>query len=323
MKKIITTIFILLVVLAANAQTNVIFNIEHLLKDKGFRLNQAATTNTNTNFSVSRLQYYISNISIIHDGGTVTPATGVYILVDAVNDVIQDLGSYNVTTIEGIKFSIGVNQPVNNQDPTKWPSNHPLSPQVPSMHWGWQAGYRFVAMEGKEGANLSNGFELHALGNNYYYDIQIPLSGQDIFGQQHITLKADYTRALENINIVGGKIVHGEETETIDLLRNFRDFVFTSQTGASNVLASVNNVLAPAALDMYPNPSNGTVSFDITDKSVNITSIQISDITGKVVENIAVNDFETAQTTLTTQGVYIVSLMNGTNSLLTKKLVIQ
>ena len=126
-----------------------------------------------------------------------------------------------------------------------------------------------------------------------------------------------------NINIVGGKIVHGEETETIDLLRNFRDFVFTSQTGASNVLASVNNVLAPAALDMYPNPSNGTVSFDITDKSVNITSIQISDITGKVVETIAVNDFEIAQTTLTTQGVYIVSLMNGTNSLLTKKLVIQ
>lgn len=323
MKKIITTIFTLLVVLAVNAQTTVILNIENLLKDKKFALNQAATTNMSTNFSVSRLQYYISNISIIHDGGKVTPATGVYILVNAVNDVMKDLGQYNVTTIEGIKFSIGVNKPVNNQDPTQWPSNHPLSPQVPSMHWGWTAGYRFVAMEGKEGANLSNDFELHALGNNYYYDIQIPLSGQDIFGQLNVYLKADYTRALDNINIVGGKIIHGEETETIDLLRNFRDFVFTSQTGASNILASVGQALAPTALDVYPNPSNGTVSFDITDKSVNITSIQISDITGKVVETIAVNDFETAQTTLTVKGIYIVSLMDGTNSLLTKKLVIQ
>lgn len=323
MKKIITSIFALLVVLATNAQTNVILNIEHLLKDKAFSYNQAATTNMGTNFSATRLQYYISNISIIHDGGTVTPATGVYILVDAANDVIKDLGQYNVTTIEGIKFSIGVNQPVNNQDPTQWPSNHPLSPQVPSMHWGWTAGYRFIAMEGKEGASLSNGFELHALGNNYYYDIQIPLSGQDVFGQLNMYLKADYTRALENIDIVGGKIIHGEATETIDLLRNFRDFVFTSKAGAGNVLASVNQVLAPAALDMYPNPSNGAVSFDITDKSVNITSIQISDITGKVVETIAVNDFETAQTTLTAKGIYIVSLMDGTNSLLTKKLVIQ
>lgn len=323
MKKIITITLSLFAAVAAIAQTSVTFNVEHLLKDKKFALNQAATTNTNANFSVSRLQYYISNISIIHDGGTVTPATGVYILADASKDLSQDLGKYNFTTIEGIKFSIGVGKPVNNQDPTQWPSTHPLSPQVPSMHWGWTSGYRFVALEGAEGASLSNQFELHALGNNYFYNIQIPLSSTDVFGVQHITVKADYTRALENIDISGGKVVHGEESETIAMLRNFRDFVFTSSTGAGNILASVGGTIPSSALNIYPNPTSGVVDFDITNNNYNITSIQISDVAGRVIETLSVNGFGANQTQLTAKGIYLVSLISENQRLLTKKLIVQ
>lgn len=324
MKKIITTVLALFTVAVVSAQTTVKLNVKHLLKDKDFALNLATENNLGNAFNVSRLEYYISKISIIHDGGKTTEATGVYILANAASDLSVDLGSYNVTKIEGVKFSVGVNSPQNNQDPSQWPVGHALAPKSPSMHWGWTAGYRFVAMEGKAGSNLNTGYELHALGNDYYYTIQIPLTAQDVSGQLHINLKADYTKALENINVSGGVIVHGEGAETIKLLQNFRDHVFTSDSGAKNILASLNNEVSPNAVAIYPNPSNGSnVSVEITDNSVSYTAVQVTDITGRVVTEITASNTQPIEIVNLENGIYMVSLMNGDHRLLTKKLVIQ
>lgn len=324
MKKIITTVLTLLTVAVVSAQTTVKLNVKHLLKDKDFALSLAAENNLGNAFNVTRLQYYISKISIIHDGGKTTEATGVYILANAASDLSVDLGSYNVTTIEGVKFSVGVNSPQNNQDPSQWAVGHPLAPKSPSMHWGWTAGYRFVAMEGKAGSNLNTGYELHALGNDYYYPIQIPLTAQNVFGQLHINLKADYTKALENINVSGGVIVHGEGAETIKLMQNFRDHVFTSDSGAKNILAGVNEAVSTNALAIYPNPSNGSnVSIEITDNTVSYTAVQVTDITGRVVTEIAANAGQSVEIANLEKGIYMVSLMNGDYSLLTKKLIVQ
>lgn len=287
-------------------------------------MNLAAENNLGNAFNVSRLEYYISKISIIHDGGSVTEASGVYILANASSDLSVDLGSYNVTKIEGVKFSVGVNSPQNNQDPSQWPVGHALAPKTPSMHWGWAAGYRFVAMEGKAGNNLNTGYELHALGNDYYYPIQIPLTAQNIAGQLHINLNADYTKTLENINVSSGLIVHGEGAETIKLLQNFRDYVFTSDSGAKNILATVGNVISPNALTIYPNPSNGSnVSIEITDNTVAFTAVQIADITGKVVTEVAANGVLPIEVANLEKGIYMVNMMDGDLRLLTKKLVVQ
>lgn len=324
MKKIITTVLTLLTVAVVTAQTTVKLNVKHLLKDKDFALSLAAENNLGNAFNVTRLQYYISKISIIHDGGKTTEATGVYILANAASDLSVDLGSYNVTTVEGIRFSVGVNTPENNQDPSQWAVGHPLAPKSPSMHWGWTAGYRFVAMEGKAGSNLNTGYELHALGNDYYYPIQIPLTAQNVSGQLHINLKADYTKALENINVSSGLIVHGEGAETIKLMQNFRDHVFTSEAGAKNILASIGKVVSPNALAIYPNPSNGNnVSVEITDNTVSYTTVQVTDITGRVVTEIAANAGQSVEIANLEKGIYMVSLMNGDYSLLTKKLIVQ
>jgi len=64
-------------------------------------------------FKLTRLEYYISGISITHDGGMETKVSDTYILAKAnqTNSVL--LGNLDVTNIESINFSIGVDQPPN------------------------------------------------------------------------------------------------------------------------------------------------------------------------------------------------------------------
>ena len=136
-----------------------------------------------------------AHVNVIHDGGQETPATGVYALVDASQPTTIDLGSLNITTVEGIKFYVGVNTPQNNQDPALWPSTHPLAPKNPSMHWGWASGYFFVAMSGNSGASLDKTFEVHALGNANYFSQTFTTTAATVNNEQVITLNADYAAA--------------------------------------------------------------------------------------------------------------------------------
>ncbi|HAW19832.1 MAG TPA: hypothetical protein DCX14_06585 [Flavobacteriales bacterium] len=57
----------------------------------------------------------------------------------------------NKSSIEGFSFDIGVDTALYSDDPSdtsKVAAESPLSLQVPSMYWGWAAGYRFISIEG-------------------------------------------------------------------------------------------------------------------------------------------------------------------------------
>ena len=53
-------------------QSQVLFNIHHKLASEQFELEKIADNNINTPFKLTRLEYYISEISLIHDGGQET-----------------------------------------------------------------------------------------------------------------------------------------------------------------------------------------------------------------------------------------------------------
>ncbi|MBK9402574.1 MAG: hypothetical protein IPN36_17545 [Bacteroidetes bacterium] len=123
----------------SKAQKNVYLTISHKLGASNFAFNQTAQNNLMQNFRITRVDYYISSIKIIHDGGVETAVPSHYILAKGSSTVIDLLGNFNVTNVEGVKFSIGVEAPTNNSDITLQPSGHPLSFQSPSMHWGWSS----------------------------------------------------------------------------------------------------------------------------------------------------------------------------------------
>eukprot|EP01035_Chromulina_nebulosa_P050990 gene50990-69369_t len=49
----------------------------------------------------------------------------------------------------GLEFSVGVPAETNHADSSRWAAGHALNPLVNGLHWGWQGGFVFFALEGK------------------------------------------------------------------------------------------------------------------------------------------------------------------------------
>lgn len=275
--KNITILFTLLFVsLIAHAQKNVTLHISHKLGTAPFAFNETVQNNLSQDFKISRIDYYISGIKIIHDGGMELALPGTYILAKGVANVTQNLGSLNVTNVEGLKFSIGVDSPANNADPALQSPIHPLYFQTPSMHWGWSAGYRFVALEGTSG---NNPFEIHGLWNYNYFEQTVMVAGQASGNDINIYLDADYTEALKDINVAAGPIDHGVNATDLKLLENFRDHVFKAGTAPTSI-ARQNTAIHFA--NIYPNPVQDKMNIDLLVENKHVKSVQVIDLLGKV-----------------------------------------
>ena len=321
MKTLIISLALSLIASFSFGQTAVQLKFNHFLGDNGFSMNSESANNIGSKFNVNRLQYYISKISIVHDEGTVTEVSDVYILVNASQSTAVDLGNFDITNVEAINFSVGVNTPQNNQNPAQWPSSHALAPKNPSMHWGWSAGYRFVAMEGKAGESLSTTYEIHALGNSNYHDISIPTGATDDNGTLVIEINADYNRAIEDIDVTKGPISHGEINQAAQLLRNFRDYVFTSTDGQGNTLASVRDQKLNAAR-VYPNPSNGAITVQLGEESDLADEYIVYDMSGKVIATEAIANSRKIEIVIEADGLYFIELRNSGNAISRSKVSI-
>jgi len=305
MKKILFSILGLIIFGQIHAQKNVTLNIVHKLGANNFAFNTTAQNDLAQDFRITRIDYYISKIEIIHDGGVSTPVPNRYILAKGSSNVSEVLGSFDVTNVEGIKFYIGVDTPINNSDPNLQVVGA-LAPQSPSMHWGWSAGYRFVALEGKVGADFITNFELHGLWNSNYFQQTVMAPGVVTGNNIAINLDADYTQALKGIDVASAPSQHGENLKDLDMLKNFRDRVFKAGSGPT----AINEVSVDKNISIYPNPSKGQIHIDLS-KSVNvISSYKITDINGRVIGsgNVSKNNMVTFKTGVA--GNYILTLYN-------------
>lgn len=302
----------------AFAQTNVYLKINHKLGTAPFQYNTAATNNNNVDFDVSRLQYYVDQITLVHDGGMQTLVPNTWLLVDGGTAVNEMLGSYAITNLESIQFGIGVDSAYNHLDPSTYPSSHPLAPQQPSMHWGWSSGYRFVAMEGMGGANLNNGFEIHALEDYNYHTVSVTTTGTLNGSDLTVELDADYTMALKDIDVSSGLINHGGNAEAASLLENFRDHVFSAATVTTNLEAAVDAQEFP--LTLYPNPAHAHRSISFQGEFPKDAAVQVSDLSGKVIAELG-KWKSGMEWQIPEAGFYLVSISSQGKTLAVKKLV--
>lgn len=99
--------------------------------------------------SVTRLSYLVSNIQLLrpHAPPLAMPAVG---FIDAAeNRTDFDLGAVPAGTYSGIGFDIGVDPERNHSDPSRYGPDDPLNPVLNGLHWSWQGGYVFLAIEGR------------------------------------------------------------------------------------------------------------------------------------------------------------------------------
>jgi len=268
------------------------------------------------------MEYYISAISITHDGGTITTIANTWILANASTPVYELLGNHNITSIEKVTFSIGVETPTNHNDPSLNPSSSPLAPQSPSMHWGWSSGYRFIAMEGMAGTTTANqAYELHGLGDVNYFSQTILTAGTTDANGLVIELNADYEQALKDINVASGVISHGEVNEAKKMVENFKSDVFTSIEGNSPV--AVDEIAKESKFNIFPNPSKyGNEIVLNYNGDVNGLSVEILDLSGRLIENVLLDNNNLTFNNLQ-KGIYLLNIKSESGNVIkAEKLIV-
>lgn len=220
------------------AQTPVSLRIDHMAGQADFDGNAELVTPLGEEIEIDRLEYYLSMFVIVHDGGQETPIEEAYVLADAFVDEAHPLGSVSgVSNVEGLKFNVGIDPDNNHADPASWPAGHPLAPQVPSMHWGWSAGYRFIALEGGAGLNGIVNHEIHALGDDNHTPGEMGVLATMEDGTLMLDIEADIYGFYHQLSVEAGLINHSENGEAVLVCNNLADHVF--RTPGANGVAEV------------------------------------------------------------------------------------
>ena len=209
------------------AQTSVALRIDHKAGQAEFDNAGPWTTPLGEVVFIDRLEYYLSMFTLVHDGGQETAIDGAYVLADGFVDELHALGEVDgVENVEALKFFVGIDPDNNHADPAAWPADHPLAPQVPSMHWGWASGYRFVALEGGAGADGDVAHEIHALGDDNHFPGEMEVLATIENGVLVLDVEADIFGFYNLLSVGEGLINHGENEEAILVCNNLAGEVF-------------------------------------------------------------------------------------------------
>ena len=106
MKKIYFAFSALLFATAAHSQSKtVILNVEHRIGIDTCATGVEGINNLGNPFKLNRIQYYMDEIILVHDGGSSDTAAALA-LVDGFNETSLNLGTFTVDSLESIRFAI-------------------------------------------------------------------------------------------------------------------------------------------------------------------------------------------------------------------------
>ncbi len=289
-----------------NAQKDIYFNINHLLGNEVFELEKKGKNNLEQEFTLSRFDYYISDIALHHDGNKVTKISNVYLFIQSKKTFSQYLGNYDIAQLDSISFNIGIDSITNHSDPSLWPADHALAPKDPDMHWGWAAGYKFFVLEGHNGPDIAYDLQVHAFGDPLLTKVVVPTSGSLIENKLSINLDAHCQKVMDEINLTKVVIVHGSSKDVIRMMKNFKEKFFTSASTVSKT-----NEVSSHLLKVYPNPCFSD-HFMVALPVENLTNaaVVIKDILGNTVfiENSPkINN----EITLPSKGLYFIEVLRS------------
>ncbi|MBS0197916.1 MAG: cytochrome C peroxidase [Planctomycetes bacterium] len=152
--------------------------------------------------SISRLDYLVTNVKLAA-GDSVAMVTGAgrgVIIAKANRDSFEAI-SVPPGKYDSLEFDIGLAPTLNHSDPAGFGPTDPLNPQVNGLHWNWQGGYIFMAIEGRyvsgeHGAgNELGGYSFHVANDAHLMHVRLPVAA-DIQRDTLITLTLDAGRVF-------------------------------------------------------------------------------------------------------------------------------
>ena len=288
MRQFILLVFFLLSAQLVLAQSNEVqFTFHHHVNGEELKVNETLFTIWNgKTMRIDRAEFYLAEISLIDAGGGKTTLNDQYILADAGEPgTVWSVGNVDLNDIKGVEVHIGVDQAKNHLDPSTYQLGHPLGFQDPSMHWGWSAGYRFMAIEGYVDNNNDGVpeslFQYHNLGDNLYYTTSIDGEATAENGVLKVKIDVDYTKLFEGMTLIGNLIHHGSNSQNQKMLTNASTEGFLTMSAVSSQDDIARNSLS---LTTTPNPAYGHImlSQDL-DPSIQTVDLNVVNAMGQSV----------------------------------------
>lgn len=281
-------IFALLAVLALStvsyAQQDVKIKLMHQYNGQPFVQGQEYVDGQGRTVRIDRAEFYISQFSLEHDGGQVTTLPDLYVL-GRPTQIEYPMDNLNITTLEAINYTLGVDSINNFGDPALWPATHPLALQNPSMHWGWAFGYKFLVLDGmidSDGDNVPDEpFSMHVIGSEFERDVTLQTAGESNGSVLDIHIIVDYYNWISTMDLTAVGIQHGGGPTNGEVADNTLDntvFSIPLNVDIEETQAPINNVFTD-----YTFPASPTLNY-VLDANQS-TNLIITDMTGKIVRS--------------------------------------
>ena len=106
-------------------------------------------TSEGETFSITRVSYLTSDFALQRsDGSWLEISNAVAWLDYEANRNSVHLDKITAGEFRAVRFIVGLNTNLNHADIAQFPASHPLNPNLNGLHWSWQGGYIFLALEG-------------------------------------------------------------------------------------------------------------------------------------------------------------------------------
>ncbi|HTJ78021.1 MAG TPA: MbnP family protein [Rariglobus sp.] len=163
--------------------------------------------------SFTRIAALVSSVAFVRPDGSFAQLEGQFGAL-ALDEGRSHFTLHGVPTGRyiGFEFLVGLRPDVNHGDPGRWPAGHALNPLVDGLHWSWQGGYIFLALEGnyRRPGGETGGWSLHLANDPRLTLIELP-HPMEITGDTTITLELDLSRVLDGITL---SPEHGDSTHS-------------------------------------------------------------------------------------------------------------
>lgn len=160
-----------------------------------------------------------------------------------------------------IRFRIGVDPATDRTDPAIYAPDHPLHPDVCGLHWSWQGGYIYLALEGQSSKPVEGGsgfaFHLARQGNAPMIELPVSFRGG---GPVTVRIGMDVPKLLDGVDFArDGNSTHSRDGDPIPgrMKANIAkalavESVATDTFAAALPAASAQAVALPAGTTPFP-----------------------------------------------------------------------
>ena len=169
-------------------------------------------TATGQTISVTRLDFLLSSAALERADGSWVGLTNWVAYLSAREGRTQfALPDVPAGAYSRLSFHVGLPPDLNHSDPAQYSPDHPLNPNVNGLHWGWQGGYVFLALEGGwlRDDGQQGGFSYHLTTERHLMTIEFPLS-LVLTNDRQIQISLDAAKIFASPN----KIELGDATAT-------------------------------------------------------------------------------------------------------------